>query len=175
MKMVRSFIYVVLMTFATTMYSQHVHPHEDAHKGIRIAALIGHTMIKSEGSDAHLFIPSWGLDIEYWISNKWGIGLHNDIEIESFIVVTKGEEDIERINPLVVTLDALYHFKSGLVLSGGPGVELAEGESFYLFRFGAELEVPISNGFDVVPSIFFDQRFDGFSTWTVALGIGKHF
>ena len=173
--MVRYLFIFILLTVFSQLKSQHVHPHEDSHKGIRMAVLIGHTMIKSEGSDEHLFIPSWGLDIEYWFSKRIGIGLHNDIEIESFIIVNKGEEEIERINPLVITLDALYHFNNGLVLSGGPGVEISEGESYYLMRIGAEVEIPIGKGFDLAPTLFFDQRFDGFSTWTFALGVGKHF
>lgn len=142
---------------------------------IRIAGLIGHTLIKSEGSDSHIFVPSWGLDIEYWFTGKWGVGLHNDLEIESFIVKTEHGEEIERVNPIVLTVDALYHIGNGIIISAGPGVELETGKSFYLLRVGIEYEKEIGNGIDLCPAFFHDQRFDGFSTWTIALGIGKRF
>lgn len=142
---------------------------------IRIAALIGHTLIRSEGANSHLFIPSWGLDIEYWFNHSWGIGLHNDIEIESFIIRDSEQEEIERVNPLVLTLDALYHFSNGLVVSVGPGAEIENGESYYLCRFGLEYEKEIGGGYDISPAIFYDQRLDGFATYTIALGIGKRF
>lgn len=60
----------------------------------------------SDGQE-HLFIPSWGLDLEYWFNEKWGVGSHNDIEVESFIVETDHEEFIEREYPLVTTLELL--------------------------------------------------------------------
>lgn len=142
---------------------------------IRIAALIGHTLIRSEGTNSHLFIPSWGLDIEYWFNHSWGIGLHNDIEIESFIIRDSEQEEIERVNPLVFTLDLLYRFHNGLVLSVGPGAEYESGESFYLARLGLEYEYEIGNGYDISPCVFYDQRLDGFATYTIALGLGKRF
>jgi len=74
--------------------------HQSEHPHFRAALLIGHTLIKSAGTDSHLFIPSWGLDLEYWMNETWGIGMHNDIEIESFIIKRTNEEEIERVNHL---------------------------------------------------------------------------
>lgn len=145
------------------------------HPPFRVSVLIGHTLIKSEGADSYLFVPSWGLDLEYWFGHTWGVGLHNDIEIESFIIRNSDEEEIERVNPLVFTLDLLYRFHNGVVLSVGPGAEYESGESFYLARFGVEYEYEIGNGYDISPSVFYDQRLDGFATYTIALGVGKRF
>lgn len=142
-------------------------------RGFRFAALIGHTLIKSEGSNSHLFIPSWGLDIEYWMNHSWGIGLHNDVEIETYVIRQSEQEDIERINPLVITLDMLYRFDNDLVLSMGPGIEYQHKESYYLVRLGLEYEKEIGGGYDISPAVFYDQRLDGFATYTVALGVGK--
>lgn len=153
---------------------QHVHEHNH-NKKFRLAGFIGHTLIKSEGIDKHIFIPSWGFDIDYWFTENIGIGLHNDIEIESFIYVRPDGEEIERINPLVLTLDGLYHVHNGLVFSAGPGVEIAHKEIFYLFRVGVEWEKEVGKYVDISPAIFYDRRFDGFSTFTIALGVGKRF
>lgn len=140
-------------------------------RGFRIAGVIGHTLVNNEGMD-NVFVPSWGLDVEYWFNHNWGIGLHNDVEIETFIIRNADNEEIERVNPLVLTLDALYQFGGGFVLTVGPGVELEKNESFYLMRVGIEYEKDITDSYYLLPNVFLDQRFDGYNTWTVGLGIG---
>lgn len=139
--------------------------------GFRIVGIIGHTLVNNEGLD-NVFVPSWGLDIEYWFSDKWGIGLHNDVEIETFVIKTSQNEEIERVNPLVVTIDALYQFGNGFVITLGPGVELEKEESYYLFRVGIEYEKDINHMIYLLPNFFLDQRFDGYNTWNIGLGIG---
>jgi hypothetical protein len=65
--------------------------------------------------------------------------------------------EIERVNLLVLTLDALYQFGNGFVLTVDPGVELEKGESFYLMRIGVEFEKDITNSFYLLPTLFLDQ------------------
>lgn len=177
-------VFILTANISNVVCQSHSHSdinHEEIQIGhdhknhFRVAVLIGHTLIRSEGTNSHLFIPSWGLDLEYWHTNRWGIGFHNDIEIETFIIKKTDAEEIERINPIVITLDLLHRFDNGVVLSFGPGVEYEHGDSYYLARFGVEYEKPIGNGFDISPSFFYDQRLDGFATYTLALGVGKHF
>ncbi|MCA0133527.1 hypothetical protein [Winogradskyella alexanderae] len=140
-------------------------------KGFRVVGIIGHTLVNNEGLD-NVFVPSWGLDFEYWFNHNWGIGLHNDVEIETFVIKKSENEEIERVNPLVLTLDALYQFANGFVITLGPGIELEKKESFYLFRVGIEYEKDISQSFYILPNLFLDQRFDGYNTWNIGLGIG---
>ena len=179
-----AFVIVLFSSFHLMVSAQHPyhHDHEDSiepivsnSKNIRLAILIGHTLIKSEGSNAYVFVPSWGLDIEYWINNKFAIGLHNDIEVESFIIKTEGHEEVERVNPIVITLDALYKFDNNIVLGIGPGVELEKGDSYYLLRAGFEYEYEINHKYDINASFFWDHRFDGYNTWTIATGVGRRF
>lgn len=171
-KIIITLLFASLIT-ATLKAQEHVFPktvHDDG-RGIRIAGVIGHTLVNTPGMD-NIFIPSWGLDVEYWFNHSWGIGMHNDVEIETFIVRDANGEDIERVNPLVLTVDALYHFNSGFVITLGPGIELEEGESFYLVRAGIEYEKDINKSFYLLPNLFLDQRFDGYNTWNVGLGVG---
>ncbi|WP_281777710.1 hypothetical protein [Croceibacter atlanticus] len=76
---------------------------------------------------------------------------------------------------MVFTLDALHEIGNGFVLSVGPGVELEKNESFFLARVGVEYEYDINENFYLMPTLFHDQRFDGFSTTTFGLGIGHFF
>lgn len=175
MKKLTLFILFALFAITNVVAQEDTHDEHSSEKGIRIAGVIGHTYINSDGMDGNLYIPSWGLDIDYWFNHKWGIGLHNDIEIENFIVERNDAEVIERENPLVFTLDALYHIGNGFVMSIGPGVELEKNESFFLARIGLEYEYEINKNFYLMPTLFHDQRFDGFSTTTIGLGVGHCF
>lgn len=176
---------LILLFFVSgfVLHAQHHHPighepspHPAAHvPHYRVAVLIGHTLIEGRHVEGSLFIPSWGLDLEYWPSAKWGIGLHNDLELESFILIGPEGEEIERMQPLVITADALYQFKKGWIISLGPGIEIERGENYPLVRLGIEWEIEMGKHFDLAPTIFYDQRLDGYHTWSVALGVGKRF
>ncbi|MFC4632745.1 hypothetical protein ACFO3O_02440 [Dokdonia ponticola] len=167
-----TFVLIVAIVFQIKAqeHQKHKEMHDDG-RGFRIAGIIGHTLINTEGID-NVFVPSWGLDIEYWWNHKWGLGLHNDIEIETFIIRNSDNEEIERVNPFVITVDALYQFGGGFVVTLGPGVELEKEESFYLVRVGIEYEKDISNSLYLLPTLFLDQRFDGYNTWNIGLGVG---
>lgn len=166
-----------VLAWGQTAASQEKHPahHEEAFRHFRVAALIGHTSVPSGTSHDHLFIPSWGLDLEYWFNRKWGLGIHNDIELHTFIIEENHSEFLERDYPLVSTLDLLFKPVKDFVLFAGPGCEFEKNENFKLVRFGAEYEFEIPGGWDISPAIFYDTRFDAFDTWSVALGVGKRF
>jgi len=149
--------------------------HEESHW--RMALLIGHTLVPEEHAGENFFIPSWGLDLEYWMNHNWALGLHSDLEIETFVVLRdNGEEEaLERVTPLVLTLDALYKPWKGLVLQIGPGIEIEKEENFSLIRAGIEYEFELNEEWDLSPTIFYDTRFDEYHTWSVALGVGRKF
>jgi hypothetical protein len=141
----------------------------------RAAVFIGHTLIPVQGSGENFFIPSWGVDIEYWFTRQWAIGLHSDLEIETFVISEGEAEELERISPLVITIDALYRPWKGLVLQLGPGWEIEQEESFPLLRAGLEYEFELNHHWDISPTIFYDTRLSEYHTWTIALGVGKRF
>lgn len=175
MKKLLFIILFILFAICHAKAQEHINGEHTSGKGLRIAVVIGHTYISSDGMDGNFFVPSWGLDIDYWFNNKWGLGLHNDIEIETFIVVKNNSEEIERVNPLVFTLDGLYQIGGGFAVSIGPGIEFEKNESFFLARVGLDYEYGIGKNFYLMPTIFHDQRFDGFSTTTIGLGVGYFF
>lgn len=166
---------ITVLGIHTLRAQEHYNEEHTSVKRIRIAGVIGHTFINSSGMEGNIYAPSWGIDIDYWFNHKWGIGLHNDIEIENFVVVKNNTEEIDRVNPIVLTLDALYEIGNGFVISIGPGVELEKNESFFLARIGIEYEYDVNKNFYIMPTFFHDQRFDGYSTTTIGLGIGHKF
>lgn len=154
------------------------HPHQKTEHSFphyRVALLIGHTAVPAGTDDNHMFIPSWGLDLEYWFSPQWGIGLHNDMELQSFVIEHENYEVLEREYPLVITLDAIYKPVGELVFQFGPGYELERNENFFLIRAGVEYEFELPHHFDLAPAFFYDSRIQANNTWTIALGVGKRF
>lgn len=142
----------------------------------RIALLLGHTHVPANTDGDGIFIPSWGLDYEYWFNRNWGLGLHTDLELQSFVIENGNEDILEREYPLVITLDALYNPWKGLVIQLGPGYEFERNEGFYLIRLGLEYEIEIGHQYwDLSPSVFYDNRFGAYDAWSIALGVGKRF
>lgn len=142
----------------------------------RIALLLGHTHVPANAEGDGMLIPSWGLDYEYWFNPRWGLGLHTDLELQTFLIDRSGEDLLERDYPLVLTLDALYKPWKGLVIQLGPGYELERNENFYLVRVGLEYEIEMGHrNWDLSPSVFYDTRIDAYDSWSIALGVGKRF
>ena len=161
---------------ASELQAQHQTAIEDHHfKHFRVSVLLGHTLVPSRHSSEHLFIPSWGLDLEYWHNAKWGLGLHNDLELQTFVIEKENDEILQREYPLVATLDLLYKPWRDLVVLFGPGVEFEPTERLSLWRIGVEYEIEFFNHWDLAPSFFYDSRKDTFDTWSLALGVGRRF
>jgi hypothetical protein len=149
--------------------------HEDHYPHWRIALVLGHTFVPTAHTPEYTAIPSWGVDLEYWFNAQFGLGLHNDLEIESFIVIGSEGEEIDRVYPVVLTLDALWRPYKGWVLQAGPGIELEQEENYFVVRFGLEYEIELSHHWDLVPTFFYDSRQGAYDTWSIGLGVGKRF
>ncbi|MBK7873811.1 MAG: hypothetical protein IPJ74_25695 [Saprospiraceae bacterium] len=169
----RKQIFILIIGIALTFNAL---AQEQSFPHFRIAGLIGHTIVPTNVSEKeHTIVPSWGLDIEYWRNEHFAMGLHNDIEIQSFIIEHGNDESLEREFPLVLTLDAIYKMSNGFVFQIGPGYEIEKNESFFLIRAGIEYEIEFGKDWDLSPAIFYDTRVHANDTWTIALGIGKRF
>lgn len=170
---------MLLSLQANAQHRESQHPHssreqsDDPH--FRFASFISHTFIPGLSDGGRIAIPSYGLDVEYWFNKRWGLGLHNDIELETFIVERENNEFTERRFPVVTTLDLLYHLDSGIVFVLGPGVEFDINEQFMLFRVGLEYELELEHHWDLYPTVFYDMRADAFTTFSFGLGVGKRF
>jgi hypothetical protein len=141
----------------------------------RVAAIIGHTLIPARHSAERVLIPSWGLDLEYWFHERWGFGLHSDIEIESFLIQRGAEELVERQYPLIITADLLWKPWKGLVFQFGPGIELEQSEDLWVIRTGVEYEIELGQHWDLAPVFFYDTRLEAYDSWTLGLGVGYRF
>lgn len=167
---------ILIIGFILISFTAIAQEHENF-KHFRISPVISHTFIPtttSEG-DKTVIVPTFGLDLEYWVNEKWGFGFHNDIELETFEIEKDHEIYVEKEFPLVLTFDALYKFKEHWVFVLGAGAEFEKNEKLFIMRAGLEYEIEFGNHWDVSPTIVYDHRSNNSSTWGIGIGIGKRF
>lgn len=172
--MKKAYFLLLLLNFS---YLTNAQEHYLDFKHFRISPVLSHTYIPmaTKEGDKTVIVPSLGLDLEYWFNDKWGFGLHNDLELETFEIMTNNELTIEKEFPVVLTMDALYKFYKNWVLVFGIGIEFEKNENLFIIRTGIEYEVEFGNHWDVAPTIFYDYRSQNFGTWSIGIGIGKRF
>ena len=178
MRRIRNFADVFLALFPLALFGQHQgEEFSDDFHPIKLSVVLGHTYLPTataEGKEL-LILPSFGLDLEYWFGPKFGIGLHNDLELLAFEVEKEEDLFIEREYPVLLTFDALWNPFKGLVFFGGPGIELEPEENFFVVRFGLEYGFEFGDDWDVFPTFFYDIRQDAYDTFSLGLGLGKRF
>ena len=93
--------------------------------------------INEEGKKQIRVIPILGLDYEYWFNHKIGLGLHNDLELSSYVVEKDQQEHIAREYAIVSALVFLYEPLKGWTLFAGPGYEFEKkyfnNNNFFIF------------------------------------------
>lgn len=171
------FLLGIALLFSLPLRSQEAEAEEPhAFRHHRLALLLGHTHVPARQQKDGLFIPSYGLDYEYWWTERWGIGLHSDLELQTFVVERREtDEELEREYPLVLTLDLLVRPWRGLVLEIGPGYEFEPRETLFLVRIGAGYEFELPGHWDISPTLFYDSRTDAFDTYSLGIVVGKRF
>ncbi|MCL7763342.1 porin family protein [Polaribacter sp. Z014] len=164
---------IIVLTFISFIATAQ----EENFKHFRVSPVLSHTFIPTSTSDGDkvVIVPSFGLDLEYWINEKWGLGLHNDLELETFEIEKEHEIFVEKEHPVVLTLDALHKFHENWVLVLGAGVELEKQENLFIVRAGLEYEIEFGNNWDVSPTVLYDYRANNLDTWAIGIGIGKRF
>ncbi|SFU02181.1 hypothetical protein SAMN04489724_3371 [Algoriphagus locisalis] len=145
-----------------------------------IAFVLGHARIgqgrDADGNRQFTAVPSFALDYNYWISEKFALGLHTDFLNENFFIETEDEGQlIERERPIAPAIMGTYksgdHWSFGL----GFGREFAEGEDYFVTRFAIEYGVEIRNGWEVLGSLTQDFRANAYNVTSIGIGIEKRF
>ena len=175
MKTIKTLLIITLFISFTNSSAQE--EKEDC-KHFRISPVLSHTYIPTATSNGTrtMIAPSIGLDLEYWFSHKFGIGLHNDLELLNFEIEKPGHQiTLEREYPIVVTIDALAKVYKGLVIVAGTGVEFEKNKDLFIIRGGLEYEIEFAECWDLAPTFFYDYRHNEFGTWSFGIGIGRRF
>ena len=168
----------VIFHLLSLSYAQSTHA-QDGFKKIRFALVIGHTYVPgakashmSINQNPALILPTWGFDLEYWFSHKFGLGLHTDLELLTYVLERDG---IEREQPFIISFVGIYHFYKQFSFHFGPGYEFEENMNFWLVRAGFEYEIQFKKNWDFTPTVAYDLKDGSFNTWTIGFGLGRRF
>ena len=147
--------------------------------GHRFSIMIGHTHvpkgINAVNNKTSMIVPSWGLNYEFWINHKWAIGLHNDMEISTYVIDEGHGSEIERERPLVASLVAIFKPHHLIPIVGGIGREFEKHQNVWVFRLGVEFEIEMGSYWDLSPALVYDIKVSVYDSWTIGLTVGKRF
>ncbi|MGL6269525.1 MAG: hypothetical protein ACRC2O_16445 [Chitinophagaceae bacterium] len=181
MKQLRLIFSAFMLIFATTAIAQHTKEHatENAHsmKGAsRLSLGLGHTHIsegKVDGETQWLTTASWSFNYDYWISNKWAIGLQTDLIIETFIIENHEEELIERSYPWTFVPVAIFKPGKHLSIIAGVGAEFSKGHNLAMTRLGIEYGFHLPKNWEVGAALVWDEKWNYYNSWGIAFTVSK--
>lgn len=181
MKKIKLILSGILMILSTALMAQNTEEHvkytNHGMKGAnRLTLGLGHTQVSHgeiNGDTKWLSITSWSLNYDYWFSNKWAIGLQNDLLVESFTIEDHEGEDIERSYPLAVVPVALFKPGKHFTFIAGVGAEFSEGHNLAMTRLGAEYGSHISKNWEGGVAVVWDGKWNNYNSWGIAFTVSK--
>ena len=73
----------------------------------------------SDNTNDVLIVPVYGLNYDYQINGKWGVGIHTDILLQQFKIEKHGtEEEVVRENPVAISAILSYKLHYRWIRSG---------------------------------------------------------
>lgn len=155
--------------------------HGDEHPSIagrhRITLGLGHTHPSGAftGEDREwLVLASWALNYDYWLTERWAIGVQNDVVLERFLIEEDDEQELERNRPIAVIASALYKPLEWLTLVGGVGREFApEEEDLNLTRFGVEVGWHVAPDWEVGAAAVWDAKWGFYDSWGLDFSVSR--
>ncbi len=145
-----------------------------------ISILMAHTNVngglEQVGRSRWLVLPSWGLNYNYWMNERWALGLHTDLINENYLVEEfNGKEVLERDRPIAPALMATYRPHEHWSFLLGGGMEFAGGDDLALVRAGVEYTVHLSGSWETCASFAYDLRLAAYDSWTLGIGLARRF
>jgi hypothetical protein len=132
------------------------------------------------GKPKWTILPSFLLDYDYHLNERWSLGGHFDMVVENFIFkLEEGSESIqfvERSFPVSFVATGSYKVFKYMSLQLGAGGEFVlEGENYPLIRGGLDFEYEVGELYEVFLNASYDYRFEAYHSLTVGLGIKRFF
>ncbi len=118
-------------------------------------------------------LPAWGLDYDFILNSKWGIGIHNDIIVESFEVESHQGTVLKRTTPVATAILGTYSISEHFAAQLGFGGEFAKEQNFALTRIGIEYGYELPNDFEISAVLNYDIKWNAYDTYLIGIGIAK--
>lgn len=152
---------------------------KEGHKKNKVMLVMGHTHV-SKGFDSNnqkswIVLPSWGLDYDRQINEKWALGVHTDWVTESFSYEDADNIELERTRPFAAVLVVSRRIGEHLTLLAGGGFEVAPEENLTLIRAGIDYGWELRNDWEIAVNLMSDFKLEAYDSWVLGLGIAKRF
>ena len=188
MKSLRRLLCFICMLLACHQaYSQHeddsesdeiTHLKKNRHRN-RIAFFTGTSLVPTElghtGREEILYVPTYGIEYERAIAGWFGIGIHNELELQNYIIVDADENHINRSYVMVSAIILYFEPIDHLALFVGAGYEFTTEHNFSVIKIGAEYVIHLNKGWDIAPEIYLDHVSNLYTTYSFGLAIGMGF
>ncbi|WP_422358515.1 hypothetical protein [Reichenbachiella sp.] len=177
MRLIKILLIILATIFSQSIYAQEAERGE--FKNHKLSLIIGHAYVPAGVNilreKVWTVLPSWGLDYDFRFNEKWGLGIHTDLVVESFEY--EGNEKIvfERTRPFSAVLVGSRKFGKHLTLMAGGGIEYAKEENLKLVRIGFDYGWELPNEWELSASLMSDFKIDAYNSWVIGLGVGKLF
>ncbi len=175
-KLLLNLILLLCITFVNAQEKKDHEEKEYPERKHSIALIISHTQIAEgveNGEKKWISLPSWGIDYNYEISERWAIGLHNDIVVESFVVEHNDGTEIERSSPFASAVVGMFKPIKNFSLVLGAGGEFSKEENLFLIRAGIEYGYLIHNNWELIANITNDLKINTYNSWSIGFGIAR--
>lgn len=127
------------------------------------------------GQNNFFIVPAWGLNYDYWLSHKVGLGVHNSLLLQQFKIEKNQEQTVvERSFPMIVTGEVLIKPIKNFIVSIGAGRELEKHESYTVVNTGIEYGVELQHGWELSLTLLYDNKLDAYDSWMFGVGFSKH-
>lgn len=143
----------------------------------RVTAVMAYSFLKNqldENTDNILVAPTVGLNYDFRVGEKWGLGLHSDIVLQQYKVEDHNDETVlVRENPVALVLVGLFEPLPSLMLIAGYGIELEAHENIQLLRFGVEYGFHLPGNWELGFALEFDRKINTYNSWVFGVGFSK--
>lgn len=170
------FLLLVFTICSLSVQAEDEHEHHSVN-GARLTGIMAYSLINngfSSETDDILVVPTVGLNFDYYLSEKWGLGIHSDILLQQFKVEKHDDhEEIIRENPIALCAMGIYKPHHRWALFAGYGIEIEKHENLNLVRFGAEYGIPLPKHWEVALSMEYDYKFNSYGALMFGIGFSK--
>lgn len=159
-----------------TRVEQHLEQHKHS-----IQVMLSHSFISrgigDDGDRNWITVPSWGINYNYHIDEKWAVGWHNDIMIERFVIEREDDAggSLERNFPIASLIIGTHSFQNGWAVAFGGGIEYEENESFGVIRAGVEYGVHLPKKWEMIFTFNYDVMLEAYDSFSFGIGVAKLF
>jgi hypothetical protein len=157
--------------------ASHVAPEHHSMKGAhRLTLGLGHTHVSEgviDGKTEWIVLPSWSLNYDYGVGEKWAIGLQTDVILETFVIASSDGEEFERSRPISLVPVAMFKPGKHFSFIFGVGGEFAREQDFALTRLGVEYGFHLPKNWEVGAALVWDNKWNYYNSWGLAFTVSK--